>query len=107
MESKTNFRPYVIKSRLKEVKHGLKLPVPVNSIEVKYSSSSGGIEYYDYYDSIDKAIEYIEYLENKITELEVRNQIENAIWQETVSKCFKETIQINLEKTLNEKDEEN
>jgi hypothetical protein len=79
MKSKTNFHPYVIKNRLKEVKQGLKLPVPVKAVEVQYSPSSGGIEYYDYYDSIDEAIKYIEYLEIRIKELEERRYKDGRI----------------------------
>ena len=79
MKSKTNFYPYVIKNRLKEVKQGLKLPVPIREVKVQYSPSSGGIEYYNDYDSIDEAIKYIEYLEIRIKELEERRYKDGTI----------------------------
>ena len=96
-------RAGIIKDRLMYVPHFTGGPIEVySSLEI-----NGEPEYYTDQKTVSEALEYINYLENKVKELEVRNQIENSIWQETVSKCFKKTVQINLEKTLKETNGEN
>ena len=90
-------RAKIIKTRAKDI-----IGSGGSFVQVKHDTIDGKAESYTDYQTISEVLGYIKYLEEKVKELEIRNSVENTVWEEALSEISKATIKKSIEKSLEE-----